>query len=240
MAESPRGGGNSTGYGPASGRWTRLQFDGDERKFEQWEFRFLGYMLLSKLKSTVLPPTEDETAEDPEKQELAFAEMIQFLDDKSLGIVMRDAKDNGRKALKLLREHYAGSSKPRIISMYTELTNLKKNPKESVTDYVIRTEKVATALRAAGEVINDGLLIAMVLKGLPEEYSSFVVVTTQNETQQADFSKFKTALRSFEDTEQSRMGNEHIMKSRLGQNGSHSGGTGAFGKKKWRCLWWKF
>ena len=227
MAESPRGGG-STGYGPAGGRWQRLQFDGDERKYEQWELRFLGYMLQHDLKSTVLPAKEDELVEDAAKQERAFAEMIQFLDDKSLGLVMRDAEDNGRAALKLLREHYAGSSKPRIISMYTELTSLKKNPTDTVTDYIIKTEKIATALRQAGEVINDGLLIAMVLKGLPEEFASFVVVTTQNETQQTDFVEFKKALRSFEDTEQSRLGalNESaIMKARLGeQNGRPGGG----------------
>ena len=153
MAESPGVTGNSTGYGPSSGRWQRLQFDGDERKYEQWEYRFLGYMLMHDLKETVLPPKvgEEDVAEDPVKQELAFAQMIQFLDNKSLGIIMRDAKDNGRKALKLLRDHYAGSSKPRIITMYTELTSLKKGPKEPVTEYIIRTEKIATALRSAGE-----------------------------------------------------------------------------------------
>ena len=35
-----------TGYG----RYARLQFDGDETKFEAWEARFLGYMELKTLK----------------------------------------------------------------------------------------------------------------------------------------------------------------------------------------------
>ena len=69
MAESPRGGG-STGYGPAGGRWQRLQFDGDERKYEQWELRFLGYMLQHDLKSTVLPAKEESEVEDAAKQEI--------------------------------------------------------------------------------------------------------------------------------------------------------------------------
>merc|ERR1712096_257852 len=71
----------------------------------------------------------------------------------------------------------------------------------------------------------------MVLKGLPEEFASFVVVTTQNETQQTDFVEFKKALRSFEDTERSRLGaqNENIMKARLGDNGRPGGG----GNKKY-------
>ena len=59
---------------------------------------------------------------------------------------MREASDNGGKALRILRDHYTGNSKPRIISFYTQITSLKK---ESVTAYVIRTEATLTALRNA-------------------------------------------------------------------------------------------
>ena len=60
---------------------------------------------------------------------------------------MRDAIDYGRKALKILREHHAGTGKPRIISLYTELTSLVKSPHETVTDYVIRAETAAAAIK---------------------------------------------------------------------------------------------
>jgi gag-polypeptide of LTR copia-type len=173
----------STGYGPSPssssvGRWNRLYFDGDERKYEQWEIKFLGYMRLQKLKDTILP-SEDEP--DPAKNEEAFAELIQFLDDRSLSLVMRDAIDDGRRALEILRNHYAGRGKPRIIALYTELTSLRKSSTESVTDYVIKAETAAAALRNAEETISDGLLISMVLKGLPDDYKSFVVVITQSD-----------------------------------------------------------
>ena len=62
---------------------------------------------------------------------------------------MRDAVDDGKKALKILREHYAGTGKPRIISLYTELTSLVKQTNESVTDYIIRAETAAAALKNA-------------------------------------------------------------------------------------------
>ena len=38
---------------------------------------------------------------------------------------MREASDNGREPLRILRDHYAGKGKPRIISLYTQLTSLK-------------------------------------------------------------------------------------------------------------------
>jgi len=62
---------------------------------------------------------------------------------------MRDTIDDGRKALQILRAHYAGTGKPREISLYTELTSLVRSANESVTDYVIRVETAATALENA-------------------------------------------------------------------------------------------
>jgi len=80
-----------------------------------------------------------------------------------------------------------------------------KQPNESIADYVIRAEtaSVSVALKNAGETVNDNLVIAMVLKGLPESYKPFVVVVTQSDKTQT-FSEFRRSLRSFEDTERDR------------------------------------
>lgn len=59
---------------------------------------------------------KDEAASKSTNEE-AFTELIQFLNDKSLSLVTRDTLDNGRKALKILREHYAGTGEPPIISI---------------------------------------------------------------------------------------------------------------------------
>ena len=93
------------------------------KKYEQWEIKFLGYIRF-KLKDTIT--AAEDTDIDAFKNEEAFAGLIQFLDDKSLALVMRDAQDDGRKALKILRAHYTGTGKPRVISLYMELTSLVK------------------------------------------------------------------------------------------------------------------
>ena len=93
-----------------------------------------------------------------------------FCDDKSLPLVVRDARDNGRKALTILRGHYLSKGKPKIISLYIELTSLRKLELESITDYIIRTENISNAPKQAGEVISDDLPIVTVLKGLAPNF----------------------------------------------------------------------
>ena len=181
-----------TGYGPSK----RLLFDGDEFKYELWEVKFLGHMRRQKLLN-VLTGTE---APDDAKNVDSYAELVQLLDDRSLSLVFRNAKDDGRKALKIIRDHYMGTGKPRIISLYTELTSLKMGTDERVTDYANRAETAANSLKQAGETVSDSLLIAMLLKGLPSGFKTFSTVVTQRDTAMS-FSEFKIALRNFEETE---------------------------------------
>ena len=204
---------NSTGYGAQQ---QRLFFDGDETRYEQWEIKMLAYMRLRKLKKVIL----GEVISNEDKREEAFSELIQFLDDRSLNLIMRDAKDDGKKALDILRQHYAGSGKQRIISLYTQLTSLQKQHNEELTDYIIRAETSANALKTAGETVNDGLLIAMILKGLPIMYKPFVVVITQQE-KAVTFQEFKVSisLRNYEENDKacsSKNETNKVMKARYG------------------------
>ena len=81
-----------TGYGPSSSRIRRyrLEFDGDESKYELWEVKFLGHLRLQKLFG-VISTTGDV---DADKNAECFAELVQCLDDRSLSLVIRDAKDD--------------------------------------------------------------------------------------------------------------------------------------------------
>ena len=198
-------GANSTGYGPSS-QWQNLYFNGDERKYEQWEIRFLGFLKIKKLKSIAIPtdpenPPTDQDALD--KNEEVFALLCQFLDETSLSLIIRDAKDDGRKAIKILREHYQGTSKPRIISLWTELSKLEKSSDETVTEYLLHAEKTSTMLKAAGVEVSDSLLVAMCLKGLPESYESLRTHVIHAEPAYT-FQKFKESLKSHEETRKSR------------------------------------
>ena len=184
------------GYGQARA----LMFSGNPDDFELWSVKFKGYLRIQKLHTVLETPAEG----DSDKNAEIFAYMVQFLDDKSISLIMRDAPDDGRKAYKILKNHYLGSSKPRIISLYTELTSLKMGGSEAVTEYVLRAETAASRLKDAGETISDHLLIAMVLKGLPNSFKAFTTIIS-NTDDKMEFSKFKIALRTYEENEAARI-----------------------------------
>ncbi|GFO16134.1 CCHC-type Zinc finger, nucleic acid binding protein a [Plakobranchus ocellatus] len=191
----------ATGYGPSANRTFRILFDGDERKFSLWETKFLGFMRVRNLHSVFKDLSNQDTPVDANKNEEAYAELVQVLDDRSVSLIIRDARDDGQKALQILRNHYRPTGKPRVITLYTELTSLIKLNHESITDYIIRAETSAASLRDAGEKVSDSLLISMVLKGLPTDYQPFVTVITQKE-EELTFQEFKVAFRNHEDTEE--------------------------------------
>ena len=78
---------NLTGYGPRRG----LVFDRDESKYELWEVKFLSLMRIQKLHD-VFVPSEDEEALDEVKNANGFAELVQHLDDRSLCLIIREAR----------------------------------------------------------------------------------------------------------------------------------------------------
>ena len=97
-------------------------FDGDEEKYEIWKTKFWGHSQLLSLKDAILGI--NFTGENNERNEEAYAELVQFLDDKNLSLIMREAANKRRKGLNILCRHYAGKGKPRVI-LYTQLNSLK-------------------------------------------------------------------------------------------------------------------
>ena len=85
----------STGYGPSrrdnGSWWSRLLFDGDEAKYEIWETKFLGYLHMLGLKDAILGKKFHGDKTDMERNDEAYNKLIQFLDDKSLSLIIRDS-----------------------------------------------------------------------------------------------------------------------------------------------------
>lgn len=64
---------------------------------------------------------------------------------------------------------------------------------KSVTDYIIKAENIIMALKDAGKAMSDGLIVAMVLNGLPDFFKPLAVHVTQNKNN-VTFADFKQKL----------------------------------------------
>lgn len=75
------------------------------------------------LRETILnepagPSSVEEKEEDDKLNADAYCALAPLLDNVSLGLIFRDTKDKGRESLQVLREHYIGKGRPRIVSLY--------------------------------------------------------------------------------------------------------------------------
>ncbi|KAK7086982.1 hypothetical protein SK128_006492 [Halocaridina rubra] len=74
------GGLRTEGYGPSMSRLPRyrLEFDGDESKYELWEINFLGHLRLKKLYGVISATDDDEVDDDKnDLQNFSNAQMIE-------------------------------------------------------------------------------------------------------------------------------------------------------------------
>ncbi len=93
---------------------------------------------------------------------------------------------------------HRSTDRPRIQTLLTQLTTLKMNSGEPISDYLTRAEMLKLDLEEAGEQTSDTMFSAMVLKGLPAAYES--IVTVLNFGVQKHFNDMKQDLINFANT----------------------------------------
>ena len=96
MATSPQA---LTSYGSSR---SRLYFNRDGDTFPIWETHFINYLFTfyKEIHDTILPRTAamQQSTEAREKNRIAYAELVQVLDERSLQLIMSDCRKDGRAA----------------------------------------------------------------------------------------------------------------------------------------------
>ena len=169
------------------GKHEKLTFSGRDDDFVYFQERFEARMYQLKLRDVLRGKVTIESlvagglsAENAEVkmedlQYQLWCELIQCLDKKSV-MFIRQHRGNGEAAWKALLSKFRSLERPRVQKLLQTLTTLRKEPTETMTDYIMRAEEMNMSLQEVDEQVTDQMLLSLVLKGLPNEYDSFVTV----------------------------------------------------------------
>mmetsp|Transcript_11653 Transcript_11653/g.34475 ORF Transcript_11653/g.34475 Transcript_11653/m.34475 type:complete len:228 (-) Transcript_11653:729-1412(-) len=95
---------------------------------------------------------------------------ILYACEEHIGALIQDmnASEAWEKLEQLLADHDAAN----LLGLWDMLVDTHMTREEGAVQYINRVVKLAQRLEAADQKVNDGLLITIVLKGLPREYGS--------------------------------------------------------------------
>ena len=214
---------HSTGYGP---RILVKSFDGDANNYDIWEDSFMATLRILNLHLAF----EKYADERPDAFNLTRAKQTVYdyltncLDRVSHGLIKREAKDDGVKALKLLRRHYLRETQHRIYGLWRSFINSRMEERDAAS-YLASIDETVAALKEAGETISDGLMVVCTLDGLSRNFVSFVDIANQRNPPYK-YEELKIALLSHEDRFKDTNGTESVMVLRPNSNGARPNSSG--------------
>ena len=97
-----------------------LQFSGGKDDFAYWSEKFEGYMHTKKVRGKLLGT---DASNDDEKYSI-WAELVQYLDKRSILMLKSECKRNGPEAWKRLSAHFSSSETPRVMNLLEQQTSL--------------------------------------------------------------------------------------------------------------------
>ena len=119
------------------------------------------------------------------------------LDRNSIGIISRDARDDGTKALAVLKKHYLRDTHQRYHQLWHSFITSKMQDEE-VNIFLYRMDDTIAKLTDGGEQISDKLKVVVLLNSLPTKFDNFVAIANQRNPPYR-FEELKIALLNEED-----------------------------------------
>ena len=95
----------------------------------------------------------------------------------SVGVIIIE---EGAKAWKVIQERYQSVETPAVVTLVALLVRLQLEDSEDLDGFLIRGQGLLTRLQEAGELVSDNPFNALLLKGLPMRYKSFVIQENLN------------------------------------------------------------
>ena len=141
----------------------------DETNYGNWVRRVRAFLLSRQLWKVVSGEEEDKEKSD---QALGY---IQLYLSEYYGATADDVA-TAKGLWEKLENSFKTKNNARRLLLRQELTNLRKKPSETVTEYLARARELASNLEAVGHKPEPTELTLPVLAGLPKDYSVLVTI----------------------------------------------------------------
>ena len=119
---------------------SHMCFTGKADDYETWEEKVFAF-LSEQGYEEILNREGGTSAESSLMKKRVYNIIIQLLDRESIRLVRHDGKHDGQKVFQILRNHYCGAGRSKLLSLFTEVGSLHKEQDESITTYVLRCEE---------------------------------------------------------------------------------------------------
>lgn len=206
---------------PDDGEAARFEKLKGRENFDTWRINAKSYLVIKKVwKCFTTQLATNATAEQLEKDELAWSELSLLLD-KSILSYIADTT-TAKQAWESLVKSFEDSSLSRKVELLKQMVQLKLSDCESTEEYVNKMQMTSMKVKKAGLNIDDELVASFMLAGLPEELSP-LVMAVENSTAKLTTDGVKTLL---------------LQENRLSSSGSS--GSAFFSKSRIRPQSFKF
>jgi hypothetical protein len=111
----------------------------------------------------------------------AYGLLVPCLESEQLRLIQQVAIGYAHGVWRILEENYNRKSMGRMVSLYEQLFACHMKSGERAAVYVARLTELALRLKEQGEAVSDGILMYLLLKGLPASYTSLVQVMKLSE-----------------------------------------------------------
>jgi hypothetical protein len=111
-------------------------------------------------------------------------------------LVVNSAKDDGARAWKLLVAEYQGKDMLRVNNLKAAMMSLRCAEGADPMEFMLRMEELAAEIKEAdSDRMNEGELVALILRGLPASYEQFETLVSMDE--KLPIEVLRTRLRAF-------------------------------------------
>ena len=132
--------------------WPRVckppQFLGNNKTdFSIWQQRFSIFLTRKGLDKVL-----EEDNPCPIQNCQVYADIVDAVDDISLGLILNDAKNDGKKAYNILIDYYLGSHRARKNNTIKDLIRVSLKSNETIIQFTCRVDRMRDTLALASPV----------------------------------------------------------------------------------------